>query len=91
MGLYNVHNLKEGSRDGNWIRFWEEMTGMSAANCRVIGCSSKATDGAHVQLDNPNNDKWYIVPICHSCNCQRGAHVTVWGPLVPVNGGPILW
>lgn len=91
MGLYRVHNLQEGSRPGNWLGYWENMTGLKASNCHVIGCNASATDGAHVQLDNPDNNKWYIVPMCHSCNCQRGAHLTVSGPLVPVNGGEILW
>lgn len=91
MGVYRVHNLQEDSRPGNWLDFWEKDTGLKANYCHVVGCFSKATDGAHVQLDNPDNDKWYIVPMCHPHNCQRGAHYLVNGPLVPVNGGAILW
>ena len=92
MGVYYVHNLKEGLRPGNWLQYWRNATGIwTEQQCYTIGCSEKATDGGHVQLDDPNNDKWYIVPLCHKCNCQHGKHFWVTGPLVPVNGGDILW
>ena len=90
MSKYFVRNLHE-NRPGNWIRFWEEQTGLKAGKCHRIGCNADATDGAHVQIVNGATREWYIVPLCHSCNCQFGASFWVEGPLVPVNGGPILW
>lgn len=87
---YLVTNLHE-KRDGNWIRFWEQATGRKAGLCHRVDCFGEdATDGAHVKLAGGPN-KWYIVPLCHKCNCQFGATFEVWGPLVPVNGGEILW
>jgi hypothetical protein len=80
--IHSVHNLREGSRLGNWIKYWENSVGEKAGICHNILCTSTATDGAHVQLDSASNDKWYIVPLCHSCNCKRGEHISVWGPLV---------
>lgn len=89
MAIYKVRNLHE-NRDGNWIRFWEEATGLKARKCHRVGCSDSAEDGAHVQLVDSTDKKWYIVPLCHKCNCQFGATFWVTGPLVPVNGGEIL-
>lgn len=95
--LYKVHNLQEGSRpapDGynSWIEYWEYATGNKAGLCRVSTCLAYAEDGAHVQLDDPNDNRWYIVPMCHFHNCQFGEHFTVDGPLVSATDpSVILW
>jgi hypothetical protein len=83
--IYTVHNLREGDREGNWIRYWERATGKKANYCHKFGCLTKATDGAHVQLSNSYNRKWYVVPLCHKCNCQFGEELRVTGPLVGVS------
>lgn len=90
--IYKVRNLREGSRDGNWIKYWENATGLKASLCKNTRCYKSATDGAHVQLVNSSNNKWYIVPLCHVCNCQFGQELTVSGPLVSVTDPrDILW
>lgn len=95
MALYKVKNLKEGSRPGNWLKFWKDAVGIDdkmLIECHRWGCKEFATDGAHVYLADPNAvKKWYIVPLCHPHNCTRDEEFTVSGPLVPVNGGDILW
>jgi len=95
MGIYKVRNLQEGSRPGNWIRYWEDASGLPAGNCHRTDCPNnptKATDGAHVQLVDYASQKWYIVPLCHDCNCKRGAIFYVRGPLVSVTDPKdILW
>lgn len=95
MSTYRVKNLHEGSRPGNWLRFWKEQVGVEAnksVTCHRWLCGEEATDGAHVILANPNaSKKWYIVPLCHSHNCSSDEEFTVMGPLVPVTGGDILW
>lgn len=57
MGVYNVHNLREGGRDGNWLKYWENATGMKAQWCHRVDCISpllaKATDGAHFSVRGP--------------------------------------
>ena len=89
---YRVHNLQEGSRPGNWIKYWEDATGQKAGICHNIACFSMATDGAHVQLSNSTDRRWWIVPLCHQCNCQFGAEFTVTGPLVSATDpSVILW
>lgn len=79
---YIVHNLQEGSRSGNWIKYWEDATWQKAGLCHRVGCLAKATNGAHVQLSKSDDRRWWIVPLCHQCNCQFGAEFTVTGPLV---------
>ena len=55
MRFYEVHNLREGGKSGNWLEYWEKTTRTKANRCHKIGCTRPATDGAHVQLDNPND------------------------------------
>lgn len=90
--LYHVRNLREGSRPGNWIRYWENATGLSAHDCQKLTCQALATDGAHVQLVDSPDKRWYIVPLCHFCNCQPGKEFFVSGPLVcATDAKVILW
>lgn len=100
MSIYKVKNLQEGCRDvptgfTSWIDYWEEATKLRAGLCHRLFCKkspSQATDGAHVQLDDSNNNKWYIVPLCHKCKCDFGEHFSVSGPLVSVTDPTdILW
>lgn len=96
MAKYYVRNLQEGSRPApvgysSWLDYWEKRTRTRAGLCHREGCYTKATDGAHVQLVY-GPDVWYIVPLCHECNMDRGNSFYVEGPLVPVNPNcPILW
>lgn len=91
MTQYNVHNLKEEKRDvptsyKSWLDYWEKATGEIDPLCKRVDCINPdlayATDGSHVQLDDPNGDEWWITPLCHKCNTQFGEHFTVYGPLV---------
>lgn len=90
MAIYHVRNRRGEHRDENWIRFWEQVSGLTADNCHVLSCTEKATDGAHVNLVDSDDMKTYIVPMCHKCNCQFGAEFYVFGPLVSVDGETIL-
>lgn len=93
---YSVRNIQEGSRPAppgfsSWLDFWEKKTGIKAGTCHRYSCREKATDGSHVQLTDGSN-AWYIVPLCHACNMQKGKVITVEGPLVPVNpSNKVLW
>lgn len=95
--IYKVHNLQEGYRPApfgysSWVEYWEKATGLKANWCHRTDCQSIAEDGAHVQLDSPYNNRWYIVPLCHYHNCQFGEHFTVEGPLVSATDPSIiLW
>ena len=85
---YSVHNLQTGNRPApagynSWIEYWEE----APPRLRLL---LKATDGAHVQLNNPFDKRWYIVPMCHSHNCQFKANLTIEGPLVAATDPSII-
>jgi hypothetical protein len=91
--VYKVRNLQEGSRPGNWIRYWEDATGLPAGKCHRVDCLDNhpdATDGAHVQLVDANDRSWYIVPLCHRCNCQYGEVFYVTGPLVSATDPKVI-
>ena len=98
---YKVHNLRAGVRPvpngySSWIDYWEKSTGLKATSCHNTVCNvsfrNASMDGAHVQRDTPNDNRWWIVPLCHRCNTQFGAHFTVSGPLVNVSDPSIiLW
>jgi len=88
MSTYKVRNIREGGRLGNWIKYWEDATGLRAGSCHRVDCltnHSDAIDGAHVQLVGSTDRRWYIVPLCHTCNCQFGEEFHVHGPLVAAN------
>ena len=94
MSIYKVHNLRENSRPGDWLNYWEDATGLDAGNCHRVFClngtNTPATDGAHVQLDGSEDKRWWIVPLCHKCNCQFGAHFLVRGPLVSATDPTVI-
>ena len=72
--IYTVRNLKEGSRPGtDWIEYWEDATGLTAGKCHRVDCLNNhpdATDGAHVQLNDPNDHRWFIVPLVQHIDLQ---------------------
>ncbi len=94
---YRVHNLREGSRPApkgyrSWLDYWEKSIGKDAHFCGEYQCLAPAKVGAHVQLIDSEDRKWYIVPMCQSHNCQFGDELTVVGPLVAVSDPSIiLW
>ena len=67
---YLVKNLKGTSDNkctccGSWLKHWINNSHSTRTQCCVVGCSAKATDGAHVQIkDGRCGDEWYIVPFC---------------------------
>ena len=63
-----VKNVKGSSRFDkyNWLRYWEEQTGMTTIRCLAMDCNKQTTElvGAHVQkiYDTDKND-WMIVDL----------------------------
>lgn len=51
--------------------------------CSASGCIKTDLVGAHVQKAYSTDQKWYIVPLCSSCN-QRTDTFEVYETLVPV-------
>ena len=55
----------------SWKEFWEEKKGKKFSSCSCSGCLKSASVGAHVQKDSLADRKWYIVPLCISCNVSK--------------------
>jgi len=89
MKVKNLYKTGKYRPDGydSWVDYWESLSGILANrcachNCNVIG--KENLKGAHVKkVDNPDN-KWYIIPLCDSCN-KRTDEFYVFDLLVPVN------
>lgn len=74
----------------SWLQFWEHFAGKvitrnerwicPACGKSVLGCNF---DGCHVQKADSTDQKWYIAPLCDSCN-HRTDEPDVNVLLVPV-------
>ena len=60
----------------SWLNYWERNTGFSIQNGKLYNCPACGKsvyrndfDGCHVKKAyNTFDNKWYIVPLCSSCN-----------------------
>ena len=68
--LNGTYDNKVPAGYSSWLDFWEKKSGKRAEKCGRNGCIKKATDGAHVQKADSNDNRWYIVPLCHECNMK---------------------
>jgi hypothetical protein len=67
----------------SWLDYWEKQTGGKRFICGATDCSKKDLVGAHVQKIDSSDKKWYITPLCKTCN-QRTDELNVVWDLVPV-------
>lgn len=67
----------------SWLNYWECKSGQKASSCSANNCDGKDLVGAHVQMAYGNDQSWYIVPLCKSCNQKTGTF-NVNATLVPV-------
>ncbi len=78
-----IHNVKGSSKIsqnppfpyGSWLQYWEGISGFSIdpnTEYECPGCGKKITrknfDGCHVQKCGLVDRKWYVMPLCDSCN-----------------------
>lgn len=54
----------------SWEEFWEDKTGRFFETCSCKGCDNLAVHGSHVQKVD-GDKKWYIVPLCATCNVGK--------------------
>lgn len=57
---------------GSWLKHWEKYSGQTTDYCQANGCLNKDIVGAHVQLANSIDKKWYIYPLCNKHNMHTG-------------------
>jgi hypothetical protein len=87
--MEKVYNVNGSSRFpapngySSWLEYWERYTGTKAYYCSSTDCRNSATVGAHVQKADGFDKRYYIVPLCSSCN-QRTDSFYVNATLVPV-------
>lgn len=53
---------------GSWLEWWIAQTGKKSPYCSCTDCLDPAEVGAHVKKVNSDDNRWYIVPLCKSCN-----------------------
>ncbi len=69
----NTTNLL--SPEENWLDYWKNNNkkNQDVDKCVVIGCENNAEVGAHIEkIVGLNSTELYIIPLCKSCNNQRG-------------------
>lgn len=52
----------------SWKAWWEDKKGRNFMFCSCSDCLSPASVGAHAQKVSKDDKKWYIIPLCTSCN-----------------------
>ena len=59
----------------SWLQFWEHFTGFTLTRNKLWVCPAcgksflgSSFDGCHVQKADSTDQKWYIAPLCDSCN-----------------------
>ena len=81
--VVNVINLNHGTDDNtNYIAQWEINQNRTRKGCANLNCDNhKGCDalvGGHVKIKGDEDGKWYITPLCHSCNAQEDLEMTVF-------------
>jgi len=61
---------------GSWLKHWENFGEDIAIICSVVNCGGDAEVGGHVQKIG-NDNKWYIIPLCKSCNAKFGQELNI--------------
>lgn len=59
---------------GSWIKHYAQFSDfdeMKILLCSVIDCKNPSLIGGHVQKVNDENNHWYIVPLCKTCNGNK--------------------
>ena len=81
--VVNVINVNHGTDDNtNYIAQWEIYKDRDRKGCANLNCNNyKGCDalvGGHVKIKGSDDGRWYITPLCHSCNAQDGLEMVVY-------------
>lgn len=89
--IKNINGTSENTsvcKCGSWIKHWDKFsTSPRPTYCIISDCLEKDLVGAHVQKSDPNDNKWYIAPICQKHNTQKNEEfeIATYSWLVPAN------
>lgn len=72
---------------GSWLKHWSKFAWQDVpGTCPEITCFNPPEVGAHVQKDDHEDRRWYIVPLCIEHNGKTGqALILKDTTLVPAN------
>jgi hypothetical protein len=57
---------------GSWLKHWKEFSGKPlSVFCAAASCRNSPTIGAHVQVESPNDTRWYVIPLCNQHSVKR--------------------
>jgi len=62
---------------GSWKQHWRNYGGLMMIGCSNVYCNGAAEVGAHVRKVRGSGNKWYIIPLCRSCN-GKNTNLSVW-------------
>ena len=94
-----IHNVKGSSKISkeppfpftSWLKYWEAQANFDikegvSYNCPGCGrtITRKNFDGCHVQKVGLVDRKWYLIPLCDSCNHRTDMFTIDGNLLVPV-------
>ena len=61
----------------SWLDHWDRFSDQSPTYCPVEECMNHIEIGARVQKDSPDDEGWYIVPLCQKHNAKKGETLIV--------------
>ena len=85
MNMVKVKNIHAGDRKppagySSWLSFWKDMKGIRQSEsviCANLACTYSARHGGHVKKVKSDDGRWYIVPLCVSCNEDKDKEFVV--------------
>jgi hypothetical protein len=78
MKVKNVNGSPLQKLRGNWLTYWERISGQIACMCFSEGCINTPIFGVHVQKDSPTDQRWYVIPLCKDCSRKNGQALEIW-------------
>ena len=94
-----IHNVKGSSKISedppfpysSWLKYWEAQADFEIKEGKSYICpgcgkiiTRKNFDGCHVQKVSLVDQKWYVMPLCDSCNHRTDMFSIEGNLLVPV-------
>jgi hypothetical protein len=70
MIVKNINGTSQNTcKCGSWLQHWKNFSNQQVpAYCPVVDCLERQLLGAHMQNDDPDDKRWFIVPLCSKHN-----------------------
>ncbi len=69
MKVLNINGTSDlDCKCGSWLNHWKKFSNQECKWCSESYCRNAPDVGAHVQKSDPNDNNWYIIPLCHTHN-----------------------